>query len=221
MKQTPAYDQYNDTLLAIIPPGLDRITEVGCMRGTLAQAYLAGNPYCLWTGIDIDPDNVTHAGRFCHRVYCRDIEAMDAAELLQWSANAWIFGDTLEHLRDPWAVLSKLRGIMDSGNCVLASIPNAQHWSFQARLNVGLFQYENDGLFDRTHLRFFTRTTIVELFESTGFRIEQAVSRKFNFPGYEKYMPHIRAMALSSGHDPDVAEEDSMAYQYVVRAVPV
>ncbi len=221
MQQTPAYDQYNETLLDMIPGGLKRIMEVGCMRGTLAQAYLQANPDCKWTGIDIDPDNIIQARSICNTVFCRDIEQISESELIQWSdTDAWIFGDTLEHLQDPWQVLTRIRRHMSNTTSIIASIPNAQHWSFQARLNIGLFRYENDGLFDRTHLRFFTRTTIMELFETTGFHIENAVSRVFNFPGIENYMPHIRAMAAASGYDPDQAQADAIPYQYVVRALP-
>ncbi|MGI9211395.1 MAG: class I SAM-dependent methyltransferase [Methylococcaceae bacterium] len=222
MQQTPAYDQYNETLLDMIPKGLSRITEIGCMRGNLAQAYLAANPHCQWTGIDIDPDNIQRARAVCHEVYCRDIEQVGDAELAKWShTDAWIFGDTLEHLQDPWRVLTRIRQAMTQPAYVIASIPNTQHWSVQARLNVGLFRYENEGLFDRTHLRFFTRTTISELFESTGYRLDNAVSRVFNFPGLDNYIPHIRAMAIASQYDPDQAVADAIPYQYIVRAVPV
>ena len=58
MQQTPAYDQYNETLLDMIPKGLSRITEIGCMRENLTQAYLATNTHCQWTGIDIEPDKI-------------------------------------------------------------------------------------------------------------------------------------------------------------------
>lgn len=223
MQQTPAYDQYNETLLESIPANLDRIIEIGCMRGNLAEAYKSKNPLCEWIGIDIDPDNIQWARLQCNEAYCRDIEQVSEAELIRWSnkTDAWVFGDTLEHLQDPWQVLSRIRQHIGTSAYVIASIPNAQHWSFQAKLNVGLFRYESDGLFDRTHLRFFTRTTILELFESTGFTIDHAVSRIFNFPGIDAYIPHIRAMALASQYDPDVAVADAIPYQYIVRARPV
>lgn len=221
MQQTPAYDQYNETLLELIPPQLHRIIEVGCMRGTLAVAYRASNPDCEWIGIDIDPENIKQARPLCSEAYCRDIEQVSDSELERWSkADAWIFGDTLEHLKDPWQVLSRIRKYMGDSAYIIASIPNAQHWSFQARLNIGLFRYESEGLFDRTHLRFFTRTTILDLFESTGYAIDNAVSRVFNFPGADVYIPLIRAMAAASQYDPDVAEADAIPYQYVIRARP-
>jgi hypothetical protein len=151
-----------------------------------------------------------------------DIEDMSDVDMDALSpVDAWVFGDTLEHLRDPWRMLRRIRERLPTSGAVIACIPNAQHWSFQSRLNVGLFRYEDEGLFDRTHLRFFTRTTIFEMFQAMGFRIESAVSRTISAPGAEKYLPHIRAMASASGFSPDQAEADAMPFQYVVKAVPI
>lgn len=219
MKQTPAHDLYNDTILQMLPPGLKRVAEVGCMRGTLARVYGEKNPDCEWIGMDIDPDNVEAARAVCRHTLCCDIETVPTADLMQWGAiDAWVFGDILEHLRDPWALLSRIRATLSPNGVVVASIPNAQHWSFQARLNAGQFRYEDEGLFDRTHLRFFTRTTILEMFLNAGYRIDQAVSRIIHSPDAEKYLPHIRAMASASGLDPDTAATDALAFQYVVKA---
>ena len=222
MKQTPAHDLYNETILALMPTTLRKILEVGCMRGSLCGAYRLRNTDCRWVGVDIDPENVEIARTVCDETLCRDIESVRSDEFAQWAdVDAWIFGDTLEHLRDPWSLVSNIRKVIPADGMIIASIPNAQHWSFQARVNVGQFRYEDDGLFDRTHLRFFTRVTIFEMFQAAGFQVDSAVARIIESPRATAYIPHIRGMALASGHDPDVAETDSMAFQYVVRAFPV
>lgn len=222
MEQTPAHDLFNDTILAMLPAGLTKVVEVGCMRGSLAREYLKTNPQCLWVGIDIDADNARIARSVCSEVHCMDIEDMsDAGMDALGPVDAWVFGDTLEHLKDPWRILRRIRDRMPPSGAVVACIPNAQHWSFQSRLNIGLFRYEDQGLFDRTHLRFFTRITIFEMFQSTGYRIDSAVTRTINAPGAEKYIPHIRAMAAASGFSPDQAEADAMPFQYAVKAVPI
>jgi 2-polyprenyl-3-methyl-5-hydroxy-6-metoxy-1,4-benzoquinol methylase len=219
MKQTPAHDKYNDTILDMLPRNLRSVVEVGCMRGSLAKVYGERNPACNWIGIDIDPDNVEVAKGVCAEALCLDIEQIACEDFTRWSkAEAWIFGDTLEHLRDPWSVLRNIRNVLPKGGVVIASIPNSQHWYFQARVNIGLFRYEDDGLFDRTHLRFFSRITILEMFQQCGFHVEAAVARNLEAPEMGKYLPHIRAMAAASGSDPDQAETDAKAFQYVVRA---
>ena len=103
---------------------------------------------------------------------------------------------------------------------VVACIPNAQHWSVQARLNNGLFRYEDAGLLDRTHIRWFTRITMMELFDSTGFRIVEGGSRVMNEPGRDKFLAAIKVMAQANGIDPEQAASDAVPIQWVVRAEP-
>jgi len=157
---------------AAIPANLKRVIEVGCSRGALARAYREANTACEYVGIEIDRESADHARAFCSSVICEDIEQIDEAVFASlFPSDCWIFADSLEHLRDPWAVLTRIRGHIHPDARVIACIPNAQHWSVQARLNRGEFRYEDRGLLDRTHLRWFTRTTIAELFQSAGYRM--------------------------------------------------
>ena len=217
--QTPAHDLYNPTILELLPVQARRIVEVGCMLGSLARVYRERNPHCHWIGIDVDADYVQAARAHCAHAFQADVELLSESE---WDtladANAWIFGDTLEHLREPWTVLRKIALRLAAGGVVIASIPNAQHWNFQARVNAGLFRYENDGLFDRTHLRFFTRQTILEMFADCGYRVTNMLARNLTNADEQRYMPSIRVMAQASGVDPDIAERDARAFQYVVVA---
>ena len=222
MKQTAAHDVPNPDVLKLMPGNLKRVVEVGCSSGALARAYTEGNPACEYIGIEIEPEYADRAKAYCSSVICADIEGMSETVFQSlFPSDCWIFGDCLEHLRDPWALLKRIRGPLASTACVIACIPNSQHWSVQARLNCGALWYEDQGLLDRTHLRWFTRLTIIELFRSTGYQIVEGLSRVFDEPDREKLLPAIRAMALATGTDPLVAEKDSLAVQYVVKAAPV
>jgi 2-polyprenyl-3-methyl-5-hydroxy-6-metoxy-1,4-benzoquinol methylase len=197
------------------------VVEVGCMRGTLAQAYKQTNPDCIWHGIDIDEDNIHHAKNICDDAVVADVEKLSSADFIKYEqADTWIFGDVLEHLYDPWRLLKQIRNHTKSDFTVIACIPNSQHWNFQARVNSGQMHYENDGLFDRTHIRFFSRITMIELFQQSGYTVEKIFARNISFPGAELYMPFIREMAKVSGVDPDQAERDASAFQYVIYAKP-
>lgn len=220
MAQTPVHERHNPDLLALLPAGATRLVEVGCSSGALAREYKKINPGCHYTGIEIDAGYAELAARHCDRVVHLDIEeaADDTMDAL-FPADCWIFGDALEHLRDPWGVLSRIRARMSPGACVVACIPNAQHWSVQVRLNTGLFFYEKAGLMDRTHLRWFTRATMIDLFKNAGFRVETGVPRVFNEPGREQVDAAIRLLAQSVGADPDQAVRDAAPLQYVFRAV--
>lgn len=221
MQATPAHDQHNPDLLAFVPTDRRLLVEVGCSTGALAREYKKLNPRCRYLGVEVDAAYAAQARRHCDAVYALDVEAPDDAF---WAAAAgadcWIFGDSLEHLRDPWALLARLRQALPAGGCVVVCVPNAQHWSVQARLASGLFRYEDAGLLDRTHLRWFTRTTLIETFAAAGFRIDAGRPRVFAEPERELVLPHLRALAQAVGVDPEQAVADAKPLQYVVRAVP-
>jgi len=221
MKNTPVRDDFNPDLLGLIPRNCSRVVEVGCSDGALARAYLATSPGCEYIGIEHDPGYAEMAKKTCSRVISGSIEQLDDAIFRElFPSDCWIFGDVLEHLFDPWAVLKRIRPGLSSGACVVACIPNAQHWSVQARLNTGLFRYEDVGLLDRTHIRWFTRTTIVELFESCGYLIAEGRPRIFKDADQDAALAGIRRMAESIGADPELAVSDALPLQWVIKALP-
>ena len=73
---------------------------------------------------------------------------------------------------------------------------------------------------DKTHLRWFTRATIFELFGDTDFKIAEGYPRILDEPARDAFMPAIRLMAQAAGADPDVAVADALATQYLIRAIP-
>jgi predicted ABC-class ATPase len=131
-----------------------------------------------------------------------------------------VFGDVLEHLRDPWALLARIRAQLPSSGCVVLCVPNVQHWSLQARLATGDFRYQASGLMDRTHLRWFTRVSLLEMLQQAGLQVQAGTARIFDEPQRERFLPAIRAMATAMGVDPEQAVQDALPLQYVVRAVP-
>jgi SAM-dependent methyltransferase len=221
MSQTPVHEFHNQDLLEVIPWGSSKLIEVGCSSGALAREFKKISPGCHYFGIEIDPDYAKLADRYCNETLVMDIEDADDAF---WKKHAdrdcWIFGDCLEHLRDPWNILRKVHQAMPSGASIAACIPNAQHWSLQARLSIGDLRYEESGLLDKTHLRFFTRQTILEMFDSTGFMVTECVPRIFPEPRRDQFLPVIEQLARLAGADPKIAVEDAMPIQYVVRAEP-
>lgn len=222
MEQTPIHDNYNPDLLRFLPAGMRRVIEVGSSSGALARAYRETSPASEYIGIEIDPDYAAISERYCSAVVCGNIEHFDDAVFSSlFPSDCWIFGDALEHLYDPWALLKRIRKHIANSSSIVACIPNAQHWSLQASLNCGLFRYQSSGLLDKTHIRWFTRTTIIELFESTGFKVTDGYPRIFNEPQREAVLPAIRAMAMTIGADPQLAVNDAIPLQWVIRAAPV
>jgi SAM-dependent methyltransferase len=222
MKQTPAHSSVNSDLLALMPTTARRVVEVGCMHGHFAQAYRAMNPAVHFTGVDIDPDYAAVAAQTCDRALAGDIETFERTAFDSlFPSDCWVFGDCLEHLRDPWRVLREIRERIDADGCLVACVPNAQHWSVQMRLATGLFRYEDSGLLDRTHLRWFTRVTLLEMFQQGGWHVEAGVSRSLPQTAPPLLMEGVRVIARASGADPDQAVADAGVFQYVFRVRPV
>jgi 2-polyprenyl-3-methyl-5-hydroxy-6-metoxy-1,4-benzoquinol methylase len=222
MPQTPAHDGYNAEVLSMIPAGLARVVEVGASSGALAQAYRRTNPETDYVGIEIDPSYAERCKERCSRVLNANIEQISDTELQALlPVDCWVFSDVLEHLYDPWRLLKRLRATMRAGDCVVACLPNTQHWSVLTRLVSGNFWYEDMGLLDRTHIRFFTRITLIKMFGDSGFRIESGQPRIFNFEHQDRALAAIRAFAQALGLDPELCARDAVVFQYVVRAVPV
>jgi trans-aconitate methyltransferase len=221
MSQTPVHEFYNPELLDIIPWGASRLIEVGCSSGAMAREFKKISPTCHYLGIEIDPAYAKLAQRYCDQSLVLDIETADDTF---WSTNAdrdcWIFGDILEHLRDPWNVLRQVRSVMPPHACIAACIPNVQHWSMQAQLSVGNFRYQDSGLLDKTHLRFFSRQTILEMFNDAGFTVTACIPRIFEEPGRDEFLPLIEQLARLAGTDTKISVDDAMPVQYIVSAVP-
>jgi len=93
-----------------------------------------------------------------------------------------VFADVLEHLRDPWGTMEQYLQRLKPGGYVVASIPNVRNFYLLYNLIVrGQWRYEDSGLLDRTHLRFFTRKEIMELFSVAGLEVEMVSENRERF----------------------------------------
>lgn len=218
MSQTPLHHQANLDLLRLIPPA-ESVVEAGCSSGALAAAYKLRHPHCRYTGIEIDPAYAEVARQHCDAVLVADLDALASLPVSRaLSAECWVFGDCLEHLVDPWNVLRWVYRQQPEGGVICACIPNAQHWSLQAKLSCGAFHYEQAGLLDRTHLRFFTATTLPSLFEQAGYRIKLLAQRVVPPAPDPGLMGAIKLLAEAAGGDGDAACAAALPLQYLVVA---
>jgi SAM-dependent methyltransferase len=100
-----------------------------------------------------------------------DLEA--APPLLDGPFDAIVYGDVLEHLSDPRAALVALDRTLAPGGIVIVSVPNVAHLWVRLSLLAGRFDYADRGILDRTHLRFFTRRTLVAFLHSAGLTVAE------------------------------------------------
>jgi len=149
------YTGCNQSLLGAVPPEACRILDVGCAEGQLGAALKHRRPNRTVFSIERQPDVAARAAERLDRVYALDV-ATDEPHLEPHSLDCLLFGDILEHLVDPEAVLRRFQRFLAPGGVALASIPNLQHHTLLAALLSGDFQYAPAGLLDATHLRFLT-----------------------------------------------------------------
>ena len=159
-------------------PAVTRLLDVGCSTGRFGATVRGSYPEMELWGIDPTPPDADVAQPYDTRLVGMFPDALPAGEQF----DCIVFNDVLEHMIDPWHTLRKTHDLLTPGALVVASIPNVRHVSVTGPLiRHGRWDYKEEGILDRTHLRFFTRSTALELFTSTGYSIER-VSR-LQWPG--------------------------------------
>ncbi len=176
-RESTYYAHRNEHLIAAVSrlePRPRVLLDVGCGAGATGVELMKRLGVEVH-GVEISAEPAAKASQVLDRVIEGDIEEL--ATVLPYeksSIDCIMFGDVLEHLIDPWAVLAGLRGYLRSGGAVLACIPNIRHYSASLRLLLlDRWDYTKEGVLDKTHLRFFTRASAVRMVEDAGYVVEE------------------------------------------------
>jgi 2-polyprenyl-3-methyl-5-hydroxy-6-metoxy-1,4-benzoquinol methylase len=160
--------EYRLPILARVPEGAN-VLDVGAWTGAHGD-WLARRRGATVDGVELNRDAAVEA-RGYREMLVGSIEDPGLRERIGSGYDAVLFLDVLEHLVDPEAVLRAAREWLAPGGVVLCSIPNVAHWRVRLALLRGRFDYEDSGLLDRTHLRWFTRRTARELVRGAGYEL--------------------------------------------------
>lgn len=224
MSQPPGYyDSLNHDLLARLPTDARRVLEPGCGAGALARAYRQRNPAAHYTGVEKAQAQARQATTTCTNVVHGDIESAACWQALDRlrAEEGWdliVCGDVLEHLLDPLRALAELRLRSTLGGRCIACIPNIGHVSIVQQLLRAQWHYTDAGLLDRTHLRFFTQPTMIELFRQAGWNVRECTARVFEPAATERAITPLLALAPALGLDPAAMQLHLSAYQWIVSA---
>jgi 2-polyprenyl-3-methyl-5-hydroxy-6-metoxy-1,4-benzoquinol methylase len=165
----------HQALLDLVRPGAE-LLDVGAAGGyisEIARDLRGARPLA----VEVDAAS-------CEASRARGIETLegDVVQLLDAGAfsgrgpfDQIMLADVLEHIPYPAPVLDRLTSLLAPGGSVIVSLPNIAYLRARLRLLAGVWRYEETGIFDRTHMRFFTRATARELVEGAGLRIVREI----------------------------------------------
>jgi 2-polyprenyl-3-methyl-5-hydroxy-6-metoxy-1,4-benzoquinol methylase len=194
-----------------------RVLDVGCSTGYLGKELVARG--CTVDGVEVDPEAAEAARAHLRTVTQLDLDRDDLATALDGQQyDRIVFADVLEHLMRPREVLESAVRLLAPGGKIVISIPNVAHGSLRLGLMQGRWQYRDTGLLDRTHIRFFTRSTLADLVQGAGLSITRLRSTTLD--------PLHSEIELDQAGLPEAlvhwvrTQEDAFNYQYVLLAEP-
>lgn len=177
------------------------VLDVGCATGQIGERLKKKG--CVLVGIEIDKECAKTAKRAYDDVIIADVQKLDAISYPEHFFDVMIFADILEHLKNPDAILIKFKKYLKHDGAIIVSLPNIVRIEIRLKLLLGKFDYEEIGILDRTHLRFFTLKTAKHLLEKNGYKIisvdYSGLASKYVFL---KLIPTL------------------FAYQFIIKAVP-
>lgn len=162
--------EVQDSLVKIarlVTPG-SRVLDIGCSIGALG-AYLTRARSCEVDGLDSVAEALEMARPNYTSVKLADLEKESLTELYQATSYDYIiFADVLEHLRQPFSTLAQARNLLNPDGKIIISVPNVTYVGVILEMTAGNFDYRDQGLLDRTHIRFFTERSMKQQVKELG-----------------------------------------------------
>jgi 2-polyprenyl-3-methyl-5-hydroxy-6-metoxy-1,4-benzoquinol methylase len=206
------YKSLNQKLMQALPVA-GRALEIGCAEGRLGQAFKRQCPEAEWIGVDIHAPSVESAKQIIDEAHCLNIEHDDLSALGS-GFDLVVMGDVLEHLVNPLAALERIRELCSPGARLVCCIPNMGHYTVVERLLGGDLSYDDSGLLDETHVRFFTLSSAMKMLLDAGWLPHLADFYEV-LGKDEKKIQGLLGLSDLLGIDPAIAASNLFVYQFV------
>lgn len=168
------------------------VLDVGCACGTNLMWLKYHNPSARLQGIELNEKSAAIAKWFAS-VEAADVEKLERDDWKE-SFDYIILADIVEHLRDPWEFLKRMKGLLKPDGRIIVSVPNVCHVSNIWNMLHGDWEYLDSGILDRTHLRFFTRKSFSRYLEQAGLQIQSIEPRKLVGDGHNKFIDGVLSL---------------------------
>lgn len=165
------YQHGRKELIELVEKDGSVVLELGCAEGFLGESLKKSGRAKEVVGVELVSDVAEAARKRLDKVICGDLSKIEFSDfgIKNKYFDYIIAGDVFEHLIDPWTVVSNLSALLKDDGCIISSIPNVRYWKVSLGLLFkGKWEYVNSGIMDRTHLRFFTRRSAIQLLEDNG-----------------------------------------------------
>lgn len=160
------------------------VLDVGCASGYLGTGLMARG--CVVDGVELDPADAQLAAEVLRRVEVANLDESSLDDLFEpASFDRVVFGDVLEHLRDPARAVRSAVRLLRPGGSVVLSVPNVAHGSVRLALLQGRWDYSDTGLLDRTHVSFFTHESLLAMLHAEGLVVTDLRATVFDALGTE------------------------------------
>lgn len=209
------YNRTNLDLLDTMNPNLKTILEIGCGAGSLGERYKRINPHCEYIGLELNEEAAKIAEQRLDKVIRGNAETITDLNIPNQSIDCLVYGDVLEHLVLPEEVIKKHLSLLTENGQMIACIPNIGHWTILAKLFLGQWRYEEEGLLDKTHLRFFTLESIKKLYQDCGINIIKIKSRLIS-PTPENFLKASQPLLQMLNRDLDSFQLETSSFQYII-----
>ena len=164
------YGKARTEMLEFVPRDAKRVLDVGCAEGVFSALVKKVRGAEVW-GIEMDEAAAARAQGKIDTVLVGDITSL-LDKLPEAYFDCIVCNDVLEHLVDPYSVLSSFKGKLSVSGVVVFSLPNVRHLGNLKNLLLKKdWRYQNEGILDKTHLRFFTEKSIRRMFADLGYEI--------------------------------------------------
>lgn len=183
-------------ILSLVPRDAQRILDIACAGGRFGK-MLRERGYWV-AGMDISEDAIADAQAVLDRALLGDAENAWPQEFQGGDFDVIIAAEILEHVFDPVAVLRSAKRALKPGGSIIITTPNFMAWTNRLTFLMGRFRYEEQGMFDFGHIRWFTLEYLKKVLKEAGFHIVQ--EKHIIFPGkltrLLKYWPSLWSRQL-------------------------